>query len=78
MQGKEANLKVQKTKDLNIRDARLDGLNATFFVPCLIQLGPRWRGKTTNILEAAFRRNTRHHFYGRLALQRVIFVALIN
>ena len=32
LQGKQANLKVQKTKDLNIRDANFEGLNVTFFV----------------------------------------------
>lgn len=30
--GKPANLKAQKTKNLNIRDANLDGLSVTFFV----------------------------------------------
>jgi hypothetical protein len=32
VEGKQANLKTQKTKNLNIRDANLDGLNVTFFV----------------------------------------------
>jgi hypothetical protein len=51
--GKHANLKPQKTKDLNIRDVDLQGLNITFFVFNSIIIGISWWLATTYFLETA-------------------------
>jgi hypothetical protein len=61
--GKPSNLKAQKTKDLNIRDANLDGLNITFFVLHFIIEGISRRITTTYFLETTLRWYPRNYLH---------------
>ena len=60
------NSNMPPTKDLNIKDLKINNLTVTFFVIYMIDdfnLGFSWWIKTTCILETTLLRNTRNNLF---------------